>query len=76
MALRFVAQTCNSLLQHTGRRLPAATPWIRTLTHYPINDAMYGLNEEQKKLREIAFNFFQKELAPHAKEIDKLDNFK
>lgn len=73
MALRFVAQR---LLQRGGRRLQTAAPWIRTLTHYPINDAMFGLNEEQQKLREIAFNFFQKELAPYAKEIDKLDSFK
>lgn len=37
---------------------------------------MFGLNEEQQKLRETAFNFFQKELAPYAKEIDKQDSFK
>jgi len=37
---------------------------------------MFGLDEDRQKLREVAFNFFQKELAPLAKEIDKLDNFK
>lgn len=47
----------------------------RNLSHYPINDQMYGLSEDQQKLRETAFNFFQKELAPFAKEIDKTDNF-
>lgn len=76
MALRFVAKNCNTLLQHTGRQLAPGAPWSRTLAHYPINDAMYGLSEERQQLREVAFNFFQKELAPHAKEIDKLDNFK
>ncbi|XP_030572593.1 isovaleryl-CoA dehydrogenase, mitochondrial-like [Drosophila novamexicana] len=76
MALRFVAKTCNTFLHHGGSRLPAAAPWVRTLTHYPINDGLFGLDEERQKLRETAFNFFQKELAPHAKEIDKLDSFK
>ncbi|BFF97984.1 isovaleryl-CoA dehydrogenase mitochondrial [Drosophila madeirensis] len=72
MALRFVAKSCRSLLQHGNRQLPCT----RTLAHYPVNDAMFGLDEDQQKLREVAFNFFQKELAPYAKEIDKLDNFK
>ncbi|XP_064541330.1 isovaleryl-CoA dehydrogenase, mitochondrial-like [Drosophila montana] len=76
MALRLVLnKNCNILLQQSGRRLSAATPSSRTLTHYPVNDALYGLNKEHQKLRETAFNFAQKELAPHAKEIDKLDNF-
>jgi len=34
-----------------------------------------GLTEEQKQLRETIFNFCQKELAPHADLIDKLDDF-
>lgn len=76
MALRFIAKNCNTLLQQTGLRLAPGAAWSRTLTHYPINDAIYGLDEEQQKLREVAFNFFQKELAPYAKEIDKADNFK
>ncbi|XP_030385599.1 isovaleryl-CoA dehydrogenase, mitochondrial [Scaptodrosophila lebanonensis] len=72
MALRFVSKTCNTLLQQCSR----CTTYSRTLAHYPINDALFGLNEEQQKLREAAFNFFQKELAPFAKEIDKQDHFK
>lgn len=71
MALRFVAKSCRSLL-----RSDPASSWTRTLAHYPVNDAMFGLDEDRQKLREVAFNFFQKELAPLAKEIDKLDNFK
>lgn len=47
----------------------------RGLAHYPINDSIYGLDEDKQKLRETAFNFFQKELAPFAKDIDKTDNF-
>ncbi|KAH8360456.1 isovaleryl-CoA dehydrogenase, mitochondrial [Drosophila serrata] len=72
MALRFVAKSCRSLLQNGNR----PSSWTRTLAHYPVNDAMFGLDEDRQKLREVAFNFFQKELAPLAKEIDKLDNFK
>lgn len=45
------------------------------LSHYPVNDAIYGLDEDKQKLRETAFNFYQKELAPYAKDIDKNDNF-
>lgn len=76
MALRFVAKNCNTLLQQTGLRLIPGAAWSRTLAHLPINDAIYGLDEDQQKLREVAFNFLQKELAPYAKEIDKADNFK
>lgn len=49
---------------------------IRTLTHYPIDDAMFGLTEEQSALRQTVFNFAQKELAPFAQEIDKNNEFK
>jgi len=48
---------------------------VRTLTHYPIDDTIFGLNDEQRQLRETLFNFFQKELAPKADEIDKQNNF-
>ncbi|XP_013382495.1 isovaleryl-CoA dehydrogenase, mitochondrial isoform X1 [Lingula anatina] len=42
---------------------------------YPINDDVFGLTDEQKQLRELAFQFAQKELAPHADKIDKEDYF-
>ena len=48
---------------------------VRTLTHYPIDDTIFGLNDEERQLRETLFNFCQKELAPKAEEIDKLNNF-
>jgi len=48
---------------------------VRLLSHYPINDTLYGLDEEKCKLRQTAFHFFQKELAPLASEIDKKDCF-
>jgi len=47
----------------------------RSLTHYPIDDRVNGLTEEQVQLRETVFNFCQKELAPHAEAIDKADDF-
>ena len=45
------------------------------MTHYPIDDVMFGLSDEQKQLRETVFNFCQKELAPKAYQIDKDNNF-
>ncbi|XP_055385259.1 isovaleryl-CoA dehydrogenase, mitochondrial [Condylostylus longicornis] len=48
----------------------------RLMSYYPINDDFFGLNDDKKQLRETAFNFFQKELAPYANEIDKNDDFK
>ena len=32
----------------------------RSLTHYPIDDRVNGLTEEQTQLRETVFNFCQK----------------
>ena len=43
----------------------------RTLTHYPIDNELYGLTPDQIQLRETVFNFFQKEIAPIADKIDK-----
>lgn len=73
----------------------------RSLSHYPIDETIFGLNEEQIKvrfidliakyffvvlsgvdlfipiqLRETVFNFAQKELAPHAQDIDRKNEFK
>ncbi|XP_070489935.1 isovaleryl-CoA dehydrogenase, mitochondrial-like [Chironomus tepperi] len=49
---------------------------VRSLTHYPIDDAFFGLTEDQSALRQTVFNFAQKELAPFAQEIDKNNEFK
>ncbi|XP_014613684.1 PREDICTED: isovaleryl-CoA dehydrogenase, mitochondrial [Polistes canadensis] len=43
--------------------------------YYKIDDYVIGLNESQKELRNLVFNFAQKELAPKAAEIDKENNF-
>ncbi|CAF1074631.1 unnamed protein product [Rotaria sordida] len=43
--------------------------------HYPINDDVYGLTDDQKQLRETVFAFTQKELAPHANNIDRDNSF-
>ncbi|XP_064624257.1 isovaleryl-CoA dehydrogenase, mitochondrial-like [Lineus longissimus] len=48
---------------------------IRSASFFPIDDSLFGLTDEQKQLRESVFNFVQKELAPKAAEIDKLDKF-
>lgn len=74
MALRYATRSLKCVLPRSFGVASVATQ--RGLTHYPINDQIYGLDEEKQKLRETAFNFFQKELAPFAKEIDKTDKFK
>nr|CAI5835410.1 unnamed protein product [Callosobruchus analis] len=43
--------------------------------HYPIDEHIFGLTDDQIQLREAIFNFVQKELAPVANEIDKKNNF-
>jgi isovaleryl-CoA dehydrogenase len=47
----------------------------RTLTHYPIDDVIFGLTDDERQLREMAFNFCQKELAPLADKMDKTNEF-
>ena len=47
----------------------------RTLTHFPIDEKIFGLSDDHRQLRESVFNFCQKELAPHADRIDKENNF-
>ncbi|XP_059615494.1 isovaleryl-CoA dehydrogenase, mitochondrial-like [Phlebotomus argentipes] len=49
---------------------------VRRLSYYPIDENLYGTTSEQQQLRQAAFSFLQKELAPHAQEIDRQDNFK
>lgn len=75
MSLRLAAKAFG---QHLSRKFvvgPQSVIASRFLSHYPINDQIYGLDEDKQKLRETAFNFFQKELAPFAKDIDKNDDF-
>lgn len=45
------------------------------MDHYPIDDALFGLTEDQKHLRAAIFQMCQKELAPKAAEIDRQNNF-
>ncbi|XP_033228791.1 isovaleryl-CoA dehydrogenase, mitochondrial [Belonocnema kinseyi] len=42
---------------------------------YNIDDSAFGFTDQQKELRNLSFNFAQKELAPIAGEIDKKNNF-
>ncbi|CAH2075492.1 unnamed protein product, partial [Iphiclides podalirius] len=48
----------------------------RYMSHYPIDEHIFGLTSEQQQLRKVIFDFAQKELAPKAAEIDKTNNFK
>ncbi|XP_063975212.1 isovaleryl-CoA dehydrogenase, mitochondrial [Diachasmimorpha longicaudata] len=49
---------------------------IRNLSqYYSVDENLYGLSNEQKQLRLTCFDFFRKELAPRATEIDKENKF-
>lgn len=61
---------------------------LRFLSHYPIDDQLFGLNEEQRQvfipfaifkfiiqLRETASKIAQKELAPYAHSIDQMNGW-
>ncbi|CAG0911257.1 unnamed protein product, partial [Cyprideis torosa] len=56
------------------RCVPSLT-CVRGMTHYPIDDVAFGLTDEQRQLRETAFHFAQKELAPHAEAIDRDNHY-
>ncbi|CAH0728934.1 unnamed protein product, partial [Brenthis ino] len=49
---------------------------VRHMSHYPIDEHIFGLSSEQRQLRQLVFDFTQKELAPKAGEIDRENNFK
>ncbi|XP_027409329.1 isovaleryl-CoA dehydrogenase, mitochondrial isoform X1 [Bos indicus x Bos taurus] len=48
----------------------------RTNSLLPVDDAVNGLNEEQKQLRQTVAKFLQEHLAPQAQEIDQSNEFK
>jgi len=67
-----VSRSLSRCLFNSTARLLASS---RSLSHYPVDDRVNGLTEDQIQLRETIFNFCQKELAPHADAIDKADDF-
>ena len=72
----FLTKSVQKLFRPTCKLLQAPRPnSCRTLTHYPIDDTIFGLTEDERQLREMTFNFCQKELAPLADSIDKTNNF-
>lgn len=75
MSLRLAAKSLGHHLTRKFMVAPQGVAANRFMSHYPVNDHIFGLDEEKQKLRETAFNFFQKELAPFAKDIDKNDDF-
>ncbi|XP_020916752.1 isovaleryl-CoA dehydrogenase, mitochondrial [Exaiptasia diaphana] len=40
-----------------------------------VDDQVFGLSDHERHLREASYNFFQKELAPYADQIDKENEF-
>ncbi|XP_043209399.1 isovaleryl-CoA dehydrogenase, mitochondrial-like [Amphibalanus amphitrite] len=55
--------------------VPSANYNIRLFSLYPVDDALFGLTEDQQQMRETVRGFVQKELAPFADEIDKKDDW-
>ncbi|CAB3243080.1 unnamed protein product [Arctia plantaginis] len=64
--IKNVLYKCGNRVHKTGSR---------SMTHYPIDDYVFGLSSEQQQLRQTVFDFVQKELAPKASQIDKENNF-
>ncbi|CAH2107074.1 unnamed protein product [Euphydryas editha] len=69
MALRFTL--IKRILAKYGEKTG-----VRCMSHYPIDEHIFGLTSEQQQLRKMVFDFAQKELAPKAAQIDKENNFK
>ncbi|KAK7810271.1 hypothetical protein U0070_010435 [Myodes glareolus] len=57
------------------RPSPVAVPQ-RAHSMLPVDDAINGLNEEQKQLRQTISKFVHENLAPKAQEIDQSNEFK
>merc|ERR1711971_1525012 len=71
-----LTKSVQKLFRPTCKLLRASKPiTCRTLTHYPIDDVIFGLTDDERQLREMAFNFCQKELAPLADKMDKTNEF-
>ncbi|OXA61848.1 isovaleryl-CoA dehydrogenase, mitochondrial [Folsomia candida] len=71
------SKVCKSIVcAHKNQVGLSVTGGTRSASTYPIDDIIFGLTDDQKQLRETAFNFFQKELTPLADEIDRSNTFK
>lgn len=75
MSIRLAVKSLGCHVTRKSFVGPQSVVASRFMSHYPVNDHIFGLDEDKQKLREIAFNFSQKELAPFAKAIDKNDDF-
>ncbi|GFQ66552.1 isovaleryl-CoA dehydrogenase, mitochondrial [Trichonephila clavata] len=68
--MNFLKSSSQFLINSNFRRLcPLLSK--RNLSHYPVDDKINGLSQEQQQLRETVFQFCQKEIAPIAQEVDK-----
>ncbi|XP_011498681.1 PREDICTED: isovaleryl-CoA dehydrogenase, mitochondrial [Ceratosolen solmsi marchali] len=56
-------------------RMPRHQPSRALSRYYAIDENIFGLSEQQQELRNLVFNFAQKELAPKAADIDKNNYF-
>ena len=60
----------------TRRTLPSfGAASARCMAHVPIDDRLFGLDDETQQLRHMSRTFFEAELGPHARQIDADDAF-
>lgn len=71
----FSLRSVGRIVGNVGKLAAVPKSSTRSLSHFPIDDKIFGLSEDHQQLRETIFNFAQKELAPHAHTIDKENNF-
>ncbi|XP_072766109.1 isovaleryl-CoA dehydrogenase, mitochondrial [Anoplolepis gracilipes] len=73
-----ISVNCFAILRHTKGLANHVNKIVNVnyaSNYCKIDESIFGLNNEQRELRSLAFNFAQKELAPKAAEIDKKNNF-
>ncbi|XP_033325737.2 isovaleryl-CoA dehydrogenase, mitochondrial [Megalopta genalis] len=73
--MKLCAQKCSGLFFRNFLGLSNKFNVRCSSQYYKIDENIFGLNDEQKQLRQLVFNFVQKELAPKAAEIDRQNNF-
>lgn len=76
MALRGLRGISGLLRLSRGHvALPTVTQQVRCLNHVPVDDVIGGLSPEQIEMRDSVRSFLEKELKPHADEIDRQNDF-
>lgn len=73
--MEFCVRNFTKVLLQNFSRLNNKFSVRRSSQYYSIDENIFRLNDQQKQLRKLVFDFAQKELAPKAAEIDRKNNF-